>query len=125
MKSEEGCTTKTTAKKGEGFVPYNRHGIKWGQIDTKENHFRLVFDLKSGSLSERRFNDRTGLSITPPRKLLTGYRYTVSNDDKGHDQLILFLKDAFLTEETETLNDILIYAKEFVAQSGFKSQPSR
>ena len=35
LESEEGCNTKTTPNKGEGFVPYNRYGIKWGQAHIK------------------------------------------------------------------------------------------
>lgn len=125
MNSAEGCTTKTTPKKGEGFVPYNRFGIKWGQIDAENEHVRLVFDLKPGSLSEKRFRDRTGLTITPFRKLSTGYRFTKTEVEKDHDQLILFLEDVFLEEQIDTLNEIFMFTQEFVAQSSFKSQPSR
>lgn len=127
IESEAGCTSKTTPKKGEGFVPYNRFNIKWGQVDADsgKNHIRLVFDLKPGSLSEEEFYKRTGLPITPSRKISTGYRFKKAGDAQGHDQLILFLEDSYLAEEPDTLNEIFLYAKEFTLQSSFKSQGSR
>ena len=113
MESEDGCTTKTTPKKGLGFVPYNRYGIKWGQVDAEKKHVRLVFDLNPGSLLEESLQERTGLSITPQRKLSTGYRFSKTESGVGHDQLILFLEDDFLKVQTTALNEILMYAKEF------------
>lgn len=29
------CYTKTTEKKGEGFIPYNVHDMKWGRLMLK------------------------------------------------------------------------------------------
>ncbi|WP_409271509.1 hypothetical protein V1499_18535 [Neobacillus sp. SCS-31] len=122
--SEEGCTIKTTPKKGEGFVPYNRFDIKWGQVDANnKNYIRLVFDLKPGSLSEKEFIERTGLTGTPPRKIKTGYRLNRTHDKTGHDQLIIFLEDFFLENQIDKLQEILSYIKQFVAQSSFKFQP--
>ncbi len=31
------CYTKTTEKKGEGFVLYNLHDVKWGQVDVEKH----------------------------------------------------------------------------------------
>lgn len=122
LESEEGCTTKTTPKKGEGFVPYNRFNIKWGQVDAdKENHLRLVFDLKPGTFVERNFTEKTGLNITPPRKIKTGYRLN-RNDEL--DQLIIFLEDTFIENQLEAIEVIFDFAKEFVAQSSFKTTSS-
>lgn len=125
--SGEGCTTKTTPKKGDGFVPYNYFNIKWGQVDAdvEKNHIRLVFDLKQGYLSEANFRERTGLSVTPLRKITTGYRFTKTVDKHLHDQLIMFLEDDYLRVQTDKLNEILLCIQEFVSQSKFKSKPSR
>ncbi|WAA12830.1 hypothetical protein [Fervidibacillus halotolerans] len=125
LESEEGCTTKTTPKKGEGFVPYNRFNIKWGQVDANKRYIRLVFDLKPGTLSEETFAEKTGLTITPPRRIITGYRLTRSQDKDGHDMLIIFLEDSFIENETDKVQAILSYAKEFVEQSSFKTKASR
>ncbi|MCG7344809.1 hypothetical protein MHZ92_11745 [Sporosarcina sp. ACRSL] len=126
MRSEEGCTTKTTVKKKEGFVPYNRHGIKWGQVDANnEKHVRVVFDLSPGFLDEKEFAHNTGLSVTPPRKITTGYRFTKKYKVDGHDQLILFLEDSFLEGDGNVVQAVFDYAKEFTATSGFKAHPSR
>ncbi|SOC19500.1 hypothetical protein SAMN05880501_1118 [Ureibacillus xyleni] len=127
LESEQGCTTKTTPKKGEGFVPYNRFNIKWGQVDADDskNHIRLVFDLKPGSLYEEMFSQKTGLIITPPGKISTGYRFTKVKEQGGHDQLIIFLEDSFISSQPEQLAEILTFVKEFVGQSSFKSQASR
>ena len=126
IESEVGCTTKTTPKKGEGFVPYNRFNIKWGQMDAdlRKNHIRLVFDLKPGFLSVEEFSERTGLPITPPGRISTGYRFTKAKNTPGHDQLIIFLEDNYLVEKPDALNEIFLYTKEFTLQSSFKTQSS-
>ena len=126
MRSAEGCTTKTTVQKKEGFVPYNRHGIKWGQVDANaDNHVRVVFDLSPGFLDEKEFAQNTGLSVTPPRKITTGYRFTKKYKVDGHDQLIVFLEDSFLEEDRTGVQAVFDYAKKFAAASSFKAHPSR
>lgn len=45
IEKTNGCTIKTTPKKGEGFVPYNRFNLKWGQVDVSPKKIRIVLDL--------------------------------------------------------------------------------
>lgn len=123
--SGEGCTTKTTPKKGEGYIPYNRHGIKWGQVDAdKPKIIRVVLDLKALSFEEIEFARKTRLTVRPPRKSTVGYRYAAASAPGKHDQLILYLSDSFIEKHTEEVQVILDYAKDYAFQSSFKSSPS-
>lgn len=126
IENEAGCMVKTTPKKKDGFVPYNRHGIKWGQVDTgSEKYIRLVFDLKPHSLEEGKFLTDTKLKTVPKGKIVSGYRYTLTEKANGHDQLIVFLEDLFLEEFPEEVEELKRYIQTFVEESGFKSQPTR
>lgn len=123
--SGEGCTTKTTPKKGEGYIPYNRHTIKWGQVDADQRGvIRIVIDLSSLSFDEEAFARKTGLSVRPPRKSTVGYRYTAAESPGKHDQLILHLSDSFIETHAEEVEAILRFTRESAAQSGFKSKAS-
>lgn len=126
IENEAGCKVKTTPKKKDGFVPYNRHGIKWGQVDTgSKKYIRLVFDLKPTSFEEAEFSKDTKLKPVPKGKIVSGYRYTLTEKDNGHDQLIAFLEDSFLEEYPDEIEKLKRYIQTFVEESGFKSEPTR
>ncbi|WP_438317261.1 hypothetical protein [Sporosarcina sp. FA9] len=81
--------------------------------------------MAPGYLDEKMFSSKTGLLVTPPRKINTGYRFTKKHKADGHDQLILFLEDSFFENDKSGMQAIFDYASEFAAASGFKSHASR
>lgn len=124
--SGEGCRTITTAEKKEGFTLRNRHDIKWGQVDANGiRYVRVVIDLVPGFLDESSFAKNTGLTITPPHKVKTGYRYTKKYKKDGHDQLILFLEDSFFERKEQERQAVFTYAESFSEASHFKTHASR
>lgn len=125
IESKDGCYIKTTPKKGYGFVPYNRHGIKCGQVDADNpTRIRIVFDWKPGSFDLEAFVNETGLEEVPRRKWVTGYRFTEAKEANDLDQLIVFLEEDFIANNKTVSGMILTTWSSFIEQSEFKTQSS-
>ena len=56
IEEKGGCYTKTTEKKGEGFVPYNIHDVKWGSY-VEPSRIRVVIDLYPYKYREEDFRN--------------------------------------------------------------------
>jgi hypothetical protein len=124
IENNNGCTIKTTPKKGAGFVPYNRFNIKWGQVDVCPKRVRVVLDIypsrytiieleKDLSLPAKNKGDgKTGMFIKPTEK-------DVPHFDALEISLYQDYCESFNLQQFEKLLDFI---GKVAAESSFKSR---
>jgi hypothetical protein len=120
----EGCSTDTTPKKGDGFVPYNRFGLKWGQVDVDEKSIRIVLDLFPGRYSLEELSSQLYIPLKAKGRRGKGmYMKTTDKTAPHFDALVILLTqdycDSFGKQEFPAL---LGFIKKAAEESHFKSK---
>lgn len=124
LENVDGCSTKTTPKKGEGFVPYNRFNLKWGQVDVAENKVRIVLDL----FPKRYFiEDLTNILSIPIKKKgdwKTGmFIKPTENSTPYFDALEISLyEDYFKPFNKQHFSNLLEFIEKAAEESSFKNK---
>ncbi|OZM56891.1 hypothetical protein CIB95_08970 [Lottiidibacillus patelloidae] len=125
----EGCKTKTTEKKGDGFTPRNRHGIKCGQVDvdTNKDKIRIVLDLYPGRYALEEVSDILEIPERKKRASHTGLLIKrTTKPAPSHDMLEISLhSDYIFTLKENKLNTLLQFIQRSAEESGFKTESSR
>lgn len=124
IENTNGCTIKTNPKKGEGFVPYNRFNLKWGQVDVSPKRIRIVLDLyprrytimdleKELSLpAKNKGNGKTGMFMKQTEK-------DIPHFDALEISLYQDFCESFNSQQYEKLLDFI---GKVAAESPFKSK---
>lgn len=124
IEGTNGCYTKTTIKKGAGFVPYNRYGLKWGQVDVSESRIRIVLDLYPQRYSISRLSEQLDIPIKRKGERKTGMFIKVTDKPSpSYDALEISLYAEYVfSHSQEKFNKLLEFIRRAAEESVFKSQ---
>lgn len=117
------CYIKTTEKKGEGFVPYNIHDIKWGQVDVEPSKIRVVIDLYPYKYSVEDLKDFLGIALKEMRKRITGFYFekTEETEPPFHDVLTISLYNDFFQSNKYIQTKLLEFIDRAAIEATFKT----
>lgn len=119
----ESCFIKTTKKKGEGFVPYNLHDVKWGQVDVGNSRIRVVIDLYPGKYSEEDLEQQLGLSLKEKLKRITGFYFAKTDeiDPPFHDAVVISLYNDYFENDGYDFSKLLKFISKTSEEAHFKT----
>lgn len=117
------CYTKTTEKKGEGFVPFNVHEVKFGQVDVEESRIRIVVDLYPGKYSEADLQQQLGLVLKEKRKRITGFYFEKTDETYPpfHDVVVLSLYNDYFKNQNNDTSKLLNFVCKASDEASFKT----
>jgi hypothetical protein len=117
------CYTKSTEKKGEGFVPYNVHDVKWGQVDVEKSRIRVVIDLYPGKYSEEDIEQQLGLSLKEKHKRITGFHFAKTDEINPpfHDAVMISLYNDYFENDDYDYSNLLNFMSNTADEAYFKT----
>jgi hypothetical protein len=126
IENTHGCSTKSTPKKGAGFVLYNRHGIKWGQIDVADSRIHIVLDLYPKRYVISKLSISLGIPLKVKNERKTGmFMKLTDGSPPNYDALEISLyNDYFLTISSLLLDQLIQFIVLISEESQFKTRPS-